>query len=51
MMPHWDDLRKPLVDLLLKFYNGDDQGKEFVDTLRPVIRVLLRWQQVGPINS
>ena len=43
MMPHWDDLRKPLVDLLLKFYNGEDQGKEFVDALRPVIRVLIRW--------
>ena len=30
MTPCWDDLRKPLVDLLLKFYNGEDQGHEFV---------------------
>ena len=28
--PCWSDLKRPLVDLMLKFYNGEDSGSEFV---------------------
>lgn len=38
--PSWDDLKKPLVELILKFYNGEDSGNEFVDALSSVVRVL-----------
>ena len=49
--PSWDDLKKPLIELLLKFYNGEDQGNDFVNALSSVIRVLVRWQMYGPINT
>ena len=49
--PSWDDLKKPLIELLLKFYNGEDQGNDFVNSLSTVIRVLVRWQMYGPINT
>ena len=49
--PSWDELKKPLVDLLLKFYNAEDQGSEFVRSLSGIIKVLCRWQLIGPINT
>ena len=49
--PSWDDLKKPLIELILKFYNGEDQGNDFVNSLSTVIRVLVRWQMYGPINT
>ena len=49
--PSWEDLKKPLIELLLKFYNGEDQGNDFVNALSSVIRVLVRWQIYGPINT
>ena len=49
--PSWEDLKKPLIELLLKFYNGEDQGNDFVNSLSAVVRVLVRWQMYGPINT
>ncbi len=30
-VPIWEELKKPMIDLLLKYYNGEDQGNDFVD--------------------
>lgn len=49
--PCWDELRKPLTDLLLKFYNNEDQGEEFVEALSCVLRILCQWQLFGKINA
>lgn len=37
--------------MLLKYYNGEDQGQEFVNALTDVIRLLSRWRVQGPINT
>lgn len=47
----WEELKKPLVDLLLKFYNGEDTGSDFVQSLRSVIEVLTKWRLQGVINT
>ena len=49
--PSWQDLKRPLVDLLLKYYNGEDQGQEFVQALQAVMKVLIKWNLYGPINT
>ena len=49
--PSWEDLKTPLVELLLKFYNAEDSGVEFVDALRNVVQVLHGWRQYGEIDA
>jgi len=49
--PCWDELKKPLIELLLKYYNGEDQGSDFVDSISAVLRVLCKWRAHGAINA
>ena len=49
-VPIWEELKKPMIDLLLKYYNGEDQGNDFVDQLTSVLKVLCRWRFHGKIN-
>ena len=49
-VPIWEELKKPMIDLLLKYYNGEDQGNDFVDQLTSVLKVLCRWRFYGKIN-
>ena len=51
VLPSWDDLKNPLVELLLKFYNAEDFGQDFVFALRHVIKVLYGWRQYGDIDA
>lgn len=39
------------MELLLKFYNAEDQGEDFVLALRHVIQVLHTWKQYGEIDG
>jgi len=39
-----------MVELLLKYYNGEDQGHEFVESLSATLKVLCRWRFCGKIN-
>ena len=48
--PSWDELKKPMVELLLKYYNGEDQGSDFCSSISAVLRVLCRWNNFGQIN-
>ena len=45
--PSWDELKKPMVELLLKYYNGEDQGSDFCSAISAVLRVLCRWNNFG----
>jgi len=49
--PSWDELKNPLVELLLKFYNAEDQGADFVFALRNVFKVLHSWRLYGEIDG
>ena len=49
--PSWEDLKAPLVELLLKYYNAEDFGQEYVFALRNVIQVLQGWKQYGEIDA
>jgi len=49
--PSWDELKKPVIELLLKYYNGEDHGSDFVEALSAVLKVLLRWRSCGPLNA
>lgn len=49
--PSWEELKSPLVELLLKFYNAEDYGQEFVFALRNVVQVLHGWRQYGEIDA
>ena len=46
-MNWWEELRKPLVELLLKFYNSEDHGIGYCEALSAVLRVLCRWRSFG----
>ena len=39
----WEELRNPLVELLLCFYNDEDHGHPFVDKMTAIFEVLCRW--------
>ena len=51
ILPSWDDLKNPLMELLLKFYNAEDFGQDFVFELRNVVQVLYGWRQYGDIDT
>jgi len=49
--PCWEELKDPLVELLLKFYNAEDHGNDFVHALRTVIEILHSWRMHGAIDG
>lgn len=43
----WEELRSPMIELLLCFYNNEDHGEEFIDKMAAIFEVLCRWQLFG----
>lgn len=38
----WESLRQPVMDLLLKFYNGDE-GEGLIQAVTKVMAILSQW--------
>ena len=49
--PQWDELKQPLVELLLKYYNSEEGNIDLIDSISGVLEVLIKWQQFGVINA
>ena len=42
--PQWDELKQPLVELLLKYYNCEEGNLDLIDSIGAVLEVLIKWQ-------
>jgi len=49
--PEWEELKQPLIELLLKYYNNEEGNVELVGCIAQVIEIFCKWQQFGMINS
>ena len=49
--PQWEELKQPMVELLLKYYNCEEGNLDLIDTIGAVLEVLIKWQQFGIINA
>ena len=49
--PQWDELKQPVVELLLKYYNSEEGNIDLIDSISGVLEVLIKWQQFGVINA
>ena len=49
--PQWDELKQPMVELLLKYYNCEEGNIDLIESIGAVLEVLIKWQQFGVINA
>ena len=49
--PAWEELKQPMVELLLKYYNNEDSDVDLIGAVAQVIEVFCKWQEFGSINS
>lgn len=42
--PAWDELKQPMVELLLKYYNNEDNDIDLIGAVGQVIEIFCKWQ-------
>jgi len=50
-LPEWEELKGPLIELLLKYYNNEEGNVELVGCIAQVIEIFCKWEHFGKINS
>jgi hypothetical protein len=49
---NWDDLKQPMLDLMLLFYNREDlTPAALIDGLTPVLDTLYEWKLAGDLTA
>jgi hypothetical protein len=49
---NWEDLKQPMLDLMLLFYNREDlTPAALIDGLTPVLDTLYEWKLAGDLTA